>query len=248
MSKIISKIREYIVEPFLNSLFPMECASCGSYKIEENGFCKICNGTILRISSPLCKVCGTPFQNPKLKDGICGRCLKCPPPYNKVISLYEYGGGIQEAIIRLKYHGRVDLSHNFYKLLKNTEIELPKDINKAIFIPMSTMELKQRGYNHLELIFGRYLKEKGIMVIKGLQKVKETLPQASLELKKRKENIKDGFKLNPTFYNIIKGEKVLVIDDVITSGYTVLEAAKVLKKEGKAKEIYVLSLAKKSFG
>ena len=106
------------------------------------------------------------------------------------------------------------------------------------FIPMTKKELKNRGFNQVEILANVISQKLGIKIFKGLIKIKETKQQALLNLEERKENIKNAFKCIET-----SPKKLILIDDIFTTGSTLLEASKVLKENG-AKSIIGLVFAK----
>jgi ComF family protein len=170
---------------------------------------------------------------------ICGQCLKKAPPFSKVINYGLYEGALAEAINQLKFHGVKRLSKPLGRFLLS--LELPK-IDGIIPVPLSIKGLRERGFNQSLLIARVISKEiKVPLLMDILIKKKETPPQIGLSAKERLLNLKNAFEVKGN----VDGLRLLLVDDVMTTGATVTECSKVLMKAG-AKEVIVLTLARSS--
>jgi len=116
---------------------------------------------------------------------------------------------------------------------------LQKEIQKYFlaFVPLYKDELKERGFNQSEILAEFLSKNLNLKIFKDLVKIKKTKPQSSLKLEERKINLKDCFNVNKK-----PPQNIILIDDIITTGYTLIECAEVLKKNG-TKNILALTLA-----
>jgi ComF family protein len=131
-----------------------------------------------------------------------------------------------------------------YEGLIQQETFMRLNLEKAILvpIPLHPSKLRQRGYNQAEML-GRDLSKKcSLQIRNGLQRIRNTDSQTTLDRKKRQENIKGAFIVLESYTDSFKGETILLIDDVLTSGATLSEAARVLKKNG-AGDVYGVTLA-----
>lgn len=186
--------------------------------------------------------------NPKYKLGLCKDCysnLDFDTPKIKLDGITDiniclnYNRFLREIIKRYKFN---DETH-FYKTFAEIIIEeifrekLSTKIDFLTYIPMTRTAYLKRGYNQLKLIAEEIENMTGIEVREVLRKKKHTKDQIGLSFVERKLNLKDAFESEK-----LEGEKVLLIDDVLTTGATVEEAAKALKKAG-AEEVYVIVLA-----
>ncbi|MBM4137488.1 MAG: ComF family protein [Nitrospira sp.] len=170
---------------------------------------------------------------------ICGQCLKKPPPFSMVINYGLYEGVLAEAINQLKFYRIKRLSKPLGTLLFS--LDLPQ-VDGIVPVPLTAKGLRERGFNQ-SLLIARVV-SKGIKVpllMDVLAKGKETPPQIGLSAKERLINLKNAFKVNGD----IKGLRLLLVDDVMTTGATVKECSKQLMKAG-AKEVIVLTLARSS--
>lgn len=175
---------------------------------------------------------------------------KCKSKYaiDGAFSAIAYKGIVKKLIYNFKYKP-------YLSDLKNTLVELFYEsiIQQEIFqkanefspilvpIPLHKNRLRKRGYNHSQLLAEGLSKKLNLKAIEILKRKKETKSQFGLDLKKRKENIKDAFILNAKY--IIHNTNILLVDDILTTGSTLLEAAKTLKKSG-ARRVWGLTLAR----
>ncbi len=226
-----------LISGFLNILYPSKCPSCGKVSNISSyyPFCSGCWAKIYRYEGNSCKICALPLSSEYAK--ICGQCIKTKPPFSRVITYGLYEGLLAEAINQLKFCGAKNLVRPLVKLLLN--IDLPP-VNGIIPVPLSKKRLQERGFNQSLLIAREISKRKEIPLLMDiLVKKKDTLPQTQLSAKERSLNVKDAFELKEN----IKGMKVFLVDDVMTTGATVTECTKQLINGG-AKEVVIITLAR----
>ncbi len=253
---IIKKIKNFF-NFFLEILYPHRCISCKKI-ILDGYFCLDCWKKLKFISEPCCKICGKPFYNSKHYGLVCSGCLHSKHYYNKSLSVFVYNKTMAKTIFNFKFYKRIFLSKIFARFLLIKYKEINKNniknnidiktnnniINYVIPVPSHIKKLRQRGYNHSLLIVKDFSKLTNIPYIQDLLiKQKNTVRQVELSLKKRKVNLKQAFRLNEKHSNKIIGKNILIIDDVFTTGTTVNECAKILKKN-KVNKVFVLTLAR----
>ncbi len=174
----------------------------------------------------------------------CAACLTKRPAYDKVVTIFRYNEVIGRSIADLKYRDQTFIAKKFAKLLAEKAKNEIAECDIICPVPLHLKRLRQRKFNQAVLI-GKYLsKEKFIFDL--LWRVADTLPQASLRKKEREKNLKRGFLVNKKYRNFLAGKKVILLDDVMTTGATVENCAKVLRKFG-AEKITVLTIAKTVF-
>ena len=205
-------------------LYPNVCPCCGKYIDHDADFCNDCKNNI------------TPYTGDSVPHGLDGFAAYC-----------EYDHNIDDAIL----HFKKDPDGNSYyafacgiaeALRKNGIIP---DIDMIVPIPITKAKMKSRGYNQTELIARelRFLIDKPYENL--LMKIRDTKDQKNMLGKDRSENVKDVFAVDPRVSDLT-GKRLLVIDDVCTTGSTLSEAAKVLKTGGAAK-VYAAAFAKTPF-
>lgn len=186
-----------------------------------------------------CLLCGE-----KCKPGLvfCGRCKIHSETYVrlfylrmgrndresrmfKVFSPHAYEGSYREALHRYKFRGKTVYAESFASMI---EPLLPKDTSVITYVPMSEKRRKKRGYNQAELIAKAISDRSGIPCRQLLEKVKDNIPQHTLKAKDRKRNVKGVFASKGD----ILGQKVVLIDDIITTGSTICECASCLYLAG----------------
>lgn len=215
-----------VIEKLLGFFYPAKCPFCGKI---WSGICDDCREKYPMIREPRCKKCGKPIQ--KETDEYCYDCKKTEHYYEWGRSLWLHKAPVNEAIYAFKYknrrcYGEVfarELAKAYGKSLKQQKVEL------IIPIPLHKSRRRERGYNQTEII-AKYLGDyTGIEVdYASLVRKKKTNPQKRYGDKDRKKNMKNAFALKKK----INVENVVLIDDIYTTGSTIDEAARLLKKSG----------------
>jgi len=179
------------------------------------------------------------------KEGqyICKDCelfLSEVPPSKEVVSVWEYEGLMEKLIWKIKYEGMYDIINTLVeKAFEKMELNLPEDTS-ITYVPMYKKKEKQRGFNQAELIAKKVGKLTNKEIIPLLIKIKDNISQVGLNPQERKENVKNVFKYSENGSR----KNVLLVDDVYTTGATMNECIKVLKKAG-IKNVLGFTLARK---
>lgn len=236
------------LSPILNLLYPTTCAICNQKTL--NHFCPTCWDKIELLKPPLCPKCGRPFSSEvtllRSPDHLCYECREIKTYFDKAIAIGPYDGTLAEAIHFFKYGGKKGLARPLGKIMieyinSNSSL-FPAEPVEALPVPLHPKRLRQREFNQSLLLAKEISKALGIPLIPdNLQRIRWTRPQIELKGEERLKNVKGAFKVkNP---KKIEGKSILLIDDVYTTGATVRECSKVLKKAG-ADKVYVLTLAR----
>ena len=209
-------------EKILDYIFPPKCGFCK--KISKEYLCKKCEIKISYLKKDkITKVVNEDFKY----------LLYC----------YDYKNEIRDKLISFKFNDKPELCETFVKLLLNNK-KICRFLESCdIIIPVPMYKEKQtiRGYNQTELIAKKVSKELNIELKNALTKQRDTMMQSSLNAEERKENVINTYECDKS--QKIFGKKVVLFDDIYTTGSTARECAKQLKKSG-AKEIAVLIIAK----
>ena len=175
-----------------------------------------------------CECCGRELAK---NATICGECLNHPTPFTHTIAPFHYAEPIDKFIIALKFHGQLLYAKLLGELLAERLIEYYKNTAEPeiiIPIPLHTQRLKERGFNQALEIAKPIAKKLQLPLERyHCQRVKNTAAQTTLTAKERRHNVKQAFGVNKKL-----PEHVAVIDDVITTGSTMTEFCKTLKKSG----------------
>lgn len=231
----------------LNAIFPTSCSACGSPLSDDPNpfFCNQCWKTITPLAAPQCPRCSYPFPSPHaLKNSpshFCGTCRKRPPAFTKAWTPFPYKPPLKEAIWQFKYHGKINLAGPLADLMAAALHPLPP-IDWIVPVPLHPNRLRDREYNQSLLLADRLSTQLHIPVKTGLLcRIRETPPQTTLRRTARLTNLRGSFSLSNT--PGIQGQSILLVDDVFTTGTTVNECAKMLRKGG-AGQVYVSTLAR----
>lgn len=218
---------------FLDIFFPKNCVSCG------------------RSGKYICAVCLNKVPNAKLHCPVCENFNFRGKTHQSCLGKYEldghigiwaYMGAVRKAILRLKYNFISDLVSELV-CVSAGKLEVNLDWDKFIFIAIPTSQARKnwRGFNQSEILAELFARELGgAYKSEMLLKIKNTKPQAQLDRIHRKQNIKNTFTLGPNLD--VKNNRIILVDDVWTTGSTMREAGKVLKKAG-ASEVWGLTVA-----
>ena len=219
-------------------LFPETCPICHETSSDHTTapICTGCWDSIQPYEGPKCGKCGLPLDSDS--SITCGECIKDEPAYKSVRTFGLYKGPLRKAINLFKYHNMKRLSKPLSAMI--LRIEIPQ-VDAVIPIPLYKDRLRQREFNQSALLAKYTAKSTGTsLLVDCLVKVKDTMPQVGLSSRERRRNIRNAFGVEKK--ELIKGKVILLMDDVITTGATVRECSKVLKKAG-AVNIYVMALA-----
>jgi ComF family protein len=236
--------REFAVN-LLDFFLPRLCVFCGEGVRGEApaAVCPACEAKLEWVASPLCPCCGRVFPVREGADHLCGPCQTEPPPFDRARAavLYDEEGPTGQAIKRFKYSRQLDLLPVMHHWLKRPRcLELVREADLLAPVPLHPSRLRQRGFNQSLLLahgFPEALLEREL-----LTRLRPTPPQTSLKTsQERRENVKGAFAVPRP--DLVKGKGVLLIDDVFTTGATVRECAKVLRKAG-ANRVDILTVAR----
>lgn len=232
---------------FLHVLFPSACANCKMPLWDDPVpfVCRACWETVVPISGPCCPHCGGPFASPVALQHSpthkCGACRTKPPAFTQTWSLFPYQSPLKEAIILFKYRGKRSLIKPFLQAMIPALPTLPT-IDVLIPVPLHPQRLREREYNQSLLLAHGLSQHLQIpLLLSCLLRIRATVPQTSLSRKERLTNLHRAFAVDDA--SRIKGQRILLIDDVFTTGTTLHECAKTLRKAGSG-PVYGLTLGR----
>jgi len=231
----------------LDAVLPRRCLVCrrGVTAQEPGVICGGCWNGIIRIDGPRCPSCGVPFRSDAALSHSpshrCGLCREDPPAFTMAISAGVYEGVLADAIRRLKYHKQVRLARALSALL-DPVLDLVPPADAVLAVPLHPARLREREFNqalHLAAWVSRRLQRP--LLPDSLRRIRETTPQTTLDRKHRLKNVRRAFAVrNP---HAVAGLRMILVDDVYTTGATVNECADVLRAAG-AGAVYVVTLAR----
>lgn len=237
----------------VNGLFdfflPPACPLCGielAANIHPSQLCYRCLGEIVPIRSPRCPRCSLPYPTENGTDHLCESCLRLEPTFAWVTALGLYGGALRTAIHRFKYQEAIFLDRPLGLLLAAAVTAERPDFRPDLLlpVPLHGTRLRRRTYNQALLLARRLGRNWRVPVPpRLLVRSRPTAPQQGLVLEARRRNLRGAFSLTSE----VKGKKILLIDDVLTTGATADECCRVLR-DGGAGEIGVAVLGRVARG
>lgn len=209
--------------PLRDALFPMRCCGCDKLTGSTLPFCEDCTSLVIKPckKTALCDICGL-----HISQCLCGKRLY----YEKFSAVFYHEKEARKNILRLKFHLRRDIAATFAKaiLLQLSDRDFLEKTDIITFIPMRPLAKFSRGYNQAELIAKRLSVHTGIPCISLLTKEFSTTNQHKLKGIARSGNLLGAFEPRKEYTEKIAGKRILIIDDVCTTGNTLNEAAKTL--------------------
>lgn len=210
----------------------------------EEPFCLSCMKALPLIRSPLCPRCGIPSPTPEGEDHLCGECLLSPPPFSLSRSLGRYEALLHDAIHRFKYRRMIPVGEGLGRLMAT--LPLPglsfSSFDLVLPVPLHRKKLQERGFNQSAVLAKTISRLTSLPLdLFSFRRTEETKPQTSLSGEDRAENVRGAFAVsNPSS---VEGKRVLLVDDVFTTGSTVREGVRELLRKGAA-DVAVLTAAR----
>jgi ComF family protein len=245
-----------VAESLFATLFPSDCRLCSTplINISRLPVCRACLSAMHPIAGGICFVCGerlvSPYAVGAPGESLCGLCRRLEPPFARAVAYGSYDGGLRELIHLLKYQQVRPASRVLGRMLAEALANLESSWRllpiAVVPVPLHARKLRQRGFNHSELIAREALKMaagNGRLRLNPevLERRRETQSQTGLTRHQRRENMRGAFAVARP--ELVAGCEVLLVDDVFTTGTTVSECARVLRRAG-ASKIYVATVAR----
>jgi ComF family protein len=242
-----------VAESLFATLFPTDCRFCGFplVNISRPPVCRTCLADVRPISGNVCPVCGERVFSPYALDAgetRCGLCRRLDPPFVKAVAYGSYDGGLRELIRLLKNEQVKPAAFVLGRMLAEavSRMESGSTTLMVVAVPLHARKLRQRGFNQSELIGRHAVKlgaESGGLVLHSrvLERRRETQSQIGLTPHQRRENLRGAFAVARP--EEIAGREILLIDDVFTTGTTVSECARVLRRAA-ASKVFVATVAR----
>ncbi|MBZ9650166.1 ComF family protein [Sphingobium sp. 3R8] len=217
-----------VSQPVVDYALPPRCPGCGAIVGADFAFCLSCWSGMELLGEPCCARCGAPFPHDMGAGAECGACMADPPPWDSARAVLAYGDVARTVALRLKYGRRIGLA----RLIARQMLRHVGDEEALIVpVPLHRWRLWHRGFNQSALIADHLGRLTGWPVDKrALRRVKRTAPLRGMNPRARAKAVRGAFALADA--SAITGRRVLLIDDVHTSGATAAACARVLKRGG----------------
>lgn len=226
----------------LDALLPPRCLSCGRAVDRQGGLCGACWSALTFIAPPACACCGLPFEYAVEGENLCGACMAAPPPFARARAVLVYDDASRPLILGFKHGDRTHAAPPFGGWLARAGAELLADADLLAPVPLHRWRLFMRRYNQAALLARETGRAAGVVAVPDLLvRRRRTRSQGGLDRQGRHRNVAGAFALRRP--GAVEGKRVVLVDDVLTTGATLGECARVLLRAG-ARRVDVLTLAR----
>ena len=226
------------IDSLLKVIYPEACAICGARCHSLGRY--VCWECLRKVEyhrvDSFCERCGLSFEPPIPMPATCHVCKETPPAFDKARSAVHFRGVVKELIVEFKYHSAMWLTQDLTNLLE-ANVRHHYDHGEAFDavcpVPLHPTKQRARGYNQAELLAGELARRLGLESFPNiLKRTRNTETQTHKTAVERRANIHGIFEVNPQWMPWLRDRRILMVDDVMTTGSTLNEAAKTLKAAG----------------
>ncbi|MCD2179387.1 ComF family protein [Rhizobium sp. C1] len=217
----------------VNFIYPPVCSGCGRFSARDGAVCPSCWQTIRFIERPYCEVMGTPFTHDLGPGILSAQAIAHPPVFDRLRAVAAHDGICQTLVHRLKYNDRLDLAPLMARWMARAAGDLLSDADVIVPVPLHRTRLFTRRFNqsaelarHLALQCGKPFNAV------DLKRVRRTAHQVGLGERAREDNVRGAFAVSDAGKMVFSGRRVLLVDDVYTTGATVTAASRALRRAG----------------
>ncbi|MCB8823087.1 ComF family protein [Microvirga rosea] len=231
-------------ELLLGLLYPPTCIACGAATDAPHGLCAACWSGIAFIEKPYCERLGTPFAVDLGQPLLSPAAIADPPVFGRARAVARYEGTASALVHRLKYGDRPELARAMGVMMARSGAELLRDADVIVPVPLHRWRLWRRRFNQA-MALSTVIARAGRISCDPflLARVKRTRPQVGLTRVQRQDNLQGAFRVPAAAKAQLQGRRVLLVDDVLTTGATANAAARVLIRAGAA-SVDVLAFAR----
>lgn len=236
----------------LNMLLPPRCLSCGETVARTGGhasaqtgaLCAACWPNLHYITPPFCAGCGFPFAYDPGPGVLCGACIRETPPFDRARAVLRYDDASRGLVIAFKHGDRTDASPAYGRWMARAGADLLEQADLVVPVPLHRSRLLKRRYNQSAMLALAIGRESGASVIPDLLvRTRKTPSQTGLGSAQRRRNVRGAFAVRDSRRRLVKGRRVVLVDDVYTTGATVFACARALRRAGAA-GVDVVTLAR----
>ncbi len=226
----------------IDVVLPPRCLACGEIVEQPDALCGRCWSSITFFAPPWCAVCGLPFPHPVGDAAVCADCVRGQHAWDRARAVFRYDKGSRQLVLGLKHADRTDVAGALGRWMMRFGGEIVVEAELLVPVPLHWTRLLHRRYNQAALLAHSIHAAGGPPVaVDSLMRRRSTSSQGHLGPLARERNVRSAFAVRQR--QKIAGKRVVLVDDVITTGATVEECARVLKRAG-AVTVGVLTLAR----
>jgi len=232
----------------LDTLYPPVCVHCAVPVVMADALCAHCWSLLRPISAPRCPVLGLPFEVSLGPEALCAEAIADPPPFERARSAFHYDDICRSVISRLKFGDKPELARICAQTMRANCAELFEGNPALVPVPLHPWRHWQRRFNQSSEMCRELSKLTGLKTELFLvRRRRQTRQQVGLNTSQRARNVEGAFSVHPDAAATLGGRRVLIVDDVITTGATVKALTRALQKAG-VKQIDVISFARVVIG
>lgn len=229
----------------LDALVPPLCLACDNPVADPGQFCAACFSRAHLIAPPLCDRCGVPFEAAGQGGalGVCGDCRERPPPWGRARAALAYDDVARRLVLPLKYADRPETARHLAPLLSRAGAALLAQAEVIVPVPLHRRRLFERRYNQAAVLAKAVARPGVPAPLDALVRARATAPLGELGRDERAQEVAGAFAVRPARAVALRGKRVLLVDDVLTSGATAGACARALLEAGVV-SVDVLALAR----
>ena len=225
-------------------VLPRRCLSCGMPVSGEGALCADCWPSVRFLGPPLCAACGYPFEFDPGADSLCGACVADQPVFDRARSVFVYDSASRGPLLAFKHADRTDAAPTFARLMATAAAELIDEADFIVPVPLHRRRLLARRFNQSALLALALSRETSVEAIPNLLlRRRHTPSQGGLSASARRRNVTGAFAVRQEIVERAQGARILLVDDVYTTGATVGACTAVLLRAG-AVAVDVITLAR----
>ena len=232
---MIALHKSELLQAAVSLLYPAACSICGKNIRAGEYLCDGCEGKLIRIVAPFCQTCSEPFEGSIDNAFTCANCSHRAIYFDAAVAAYRGRGVVRDVIHQFKYARQIHLRHLVARWLRAAMDDQRLrncDFDYIVPVPLHPARERERGFNQASLLSELLSAQISIPSKAVLERVRYTTTQTALDRSERMENLHNAFRLRKNAD--VRGLRVLLIDDVLTTGSTLSECARVLKRAGAA--------------
>ncbi len=225
-------------------LLPPRCLACGAITPGEGALCGSCWGGLSFIERPWCACCGLPFEFDVADGALCGGCAARQPAFDAARAVLRYDDASRPLILSFKHGDRMQAGRHFGGWMARAGAEQARQADLVAPVPLHWRRLVARRYNQSAELARGVAAAAGVdLCLDLLRRTRATPSQGGLNRRARRLNVRGAFAVSPRRREAVEGARILLVDDVLTTGATLEACARTLKRAGAAR-VEALALAR----
>ena len=233
-----------LLEAAVSLLYPSVCTICGRSVGAGEYLCDQCEAKTVRIVAPFCQKCSEPFEGAITSAFTCANCAHRTIYFDAAVAAYRGRGIVRQMIHEFKYGRQIHLRHLVARWLHaalDDERLCGRRFDVIVPVPLHPARQRERGFNQASLLAELLSAQTSIPAKPVLERIRYTTTQTALDRSERMENLHNAFRLRKNAD--VRGLRVLLVDDVLTTGSTLNECARILKRAS-AFSVYAATAAR----